>query len=316
MKARIPNSTVRKTLIWLYKIALGVPVGLWVIIALSPWPKPRLATLWAFRQAGGCSLADAANSASHIGKMASIRDEIGEADRIIDQDGPLDLVQTSAERWWVNKNDRSLPFLLAEQSLQIYGAGDEGVQKGDIVLDCGANVGVFTKTALSRGARIVVAIEIAPTTIECLKRNFAPEISAGRVVVYPKGVWNKVDSMEMAEVDADNFGENSVVLGRELKNKTKVPMTTIDIIANDLQLPRVDFIKMDIEGAEKQALLGARHVIQRFHPRLAISCEHLPNDFRDMPELVSSIQSGYRVHANDCYDFGYRVRPEVLLFEY
>jgi Methyltransferase FkbM domain len=47
-------------------------------------------------------------------------------------------------------------------------------------------------------------------------------------------------------------------LGRDQKKKVKVPLTTIDILAAELGLQGVDFIKMDIEGAEKAALRGGR----------------------------------------------------------
>ena len=82
---------------------------------------------------------------------------------------------------------------LAEQERRIYMAGSVNVNAGDTVLDCGANVGVFTRVALAAGAKQVVAIEPAPDNVACLRRNFASEIAAGRVIVYPKGVWDKDD---------------------------------------------------------------------------------------------------------------------------
>ena len=82
----------------------------------------------------------------------------------------------------------ALNYDLAEQKRNIYGTG---IRRGDIVLDAGANVGVFTRKALWAGASKVIAIEPAPENLECLRRNFAAEIADGRVVVYPKGVWDK-----------------------------------------------------------------------------------------------------------------------------
>ena len=76
------------------------------------------------------------------------------------------------------------------------GRADGAVRPGDVVLDCGANVGVYTRHALEAGARLVVAIDPAPENIECLRRNFSEEIKAGRVVVYPKGVWDKDEVLQ------------------------------------------------------------------------------------------------------------------------
>ena len=77
----------------------------------------------------------------------------------------LDLWDTPQGPIWTVHGDSSLPFLLWEQFRDIYEPEGHEVRKGDIVLDCGANVGVFTRKALSRGASLVVAIEPAPQTI-------------------------------------------------------------------------------------------------------------------------------------------------------
>ena len=58
-------------------------------------------------------------------------------------------------------------------------------------------MGLYAKTALASGAKLVVAIEPAPENIECLRRNLAQEIAAGRVIVYPKGVWDKDDTLAL-----------------------------------------------------------------------------------------------------------------------
>jgi FkbM family methyltransferase len=227
----------------------------------------------------------------------------------------LDLVETPLGQYWTVKNDRFLNFSLAEEAVDIYGQRDEGPRRGDVVLDCGANIGVFTHKALSAGARLVVAIEPTPISVECLRRNFAREIAEGRVIVYPKGVWNRVDTLELATEGEGNSVGNSVVFGRDLKNKIQVPLTTIDLLTAELHLDRVDFIKMDIEGAEKQALTGAAETIRKYRPRMAIASEHLPDDFTAIPQTVKAIWPGYRVTPSSCKDHFSTVEPEVLLFE-
>jgi FkbM family methyltransferase len=198
--------------------------------------------------------------------------------------------------------------------MEIYAGDEVGVKAGDVVLDCGANVGVFTRTALNDGAGLVVAIEPAPNTVECLRRNFEKEIAAGRVIVVPKGVWSHPDMLELAEGGDGNITGDSFVLGRNQKNKVKVPLTTIDILAGELKLRRVDFVKMDIEGAEKDALRGGAETIRRYHPRMAIAAEHLPDDVPAIPQTVNAIWSGYSVRPSSCKDAFLSIHPEVLLF--
>jgi FkbM family methyltransferase len=182
------------------------------------------------------------------------------------------------------------------------------------VLDCGANVGVYTRESLKNGAKLVVAIEPAPENIECLRRNFAPEITAGRVIVYEKGVWDK-DDMLVMEVDPQNSAADSFVILRPGDVATKkLPLTTIDKLVAELKLERVDFIKMDIEGAEQRALEGARGTLEKYHPRMALSAYHVPSDPERIPALVRAAWPNYSMECGPCAEANGRVRPDVLYF--
>ena len=58
----------------------------------------------------------------------------------------------------------------------------------------------------------------------------------------------------------------------------------------------VDFIKMDIEGAESEALEGAKQTIRAFHPKLAISVYHKLDDFWTIPKYIDQLGMGYRFY--------------------
>ncbi len=62
-----------------------------------------------------------------------------------------------------------------------------------------------------------------------------------------------------------------------------MPTTTIDAAVAKSNAPRVDFIKMDIEGSELGALRGAESTIRRWRPKLGISLYHRPEDFFSIP---------------------------------
>jgi len=63
----------------------------------------------------------------------------------------------------------------------------------------------------------------------------------------------------------------------------------------------VDFIKMDIEGAESQALTGARKLIERSRPVLALSLYHRPQDLWELPIALANLCEGYRFHVRQHY---------------
>ncbi|HEY9142093.1 MAG TPA: FkbM family methyltransferase [Bryobacteraceae bacterium] len=287
-----------------------------VALLMTVWPPARLAAVWAVGRCQGCSFQDSVNSHALMVNTERAGEEIGAASKVIQTDANgFELVETPMGRYWTVPHDRFLKFTLGEEKLEIYDRDVVSVKPGDVVLDCGANVGVFTRTALDRGAKLVVAIEPAPNTVICLRRNYEKEIAAGRVIVVPKGVWSHPDVLELAQGDAGNTTGDSFVFGRNRQDKIKVPLTTIDILASELALPRVDFIKMDIEGSEKDALRGAAQTILKYHPRMAISSEHLPDDTTAIPRTVNAIWSGYSVRFSSCHDHLLTIQPQVLLFQ-
>jgi hypothetical protein len=95
------------------------------------------------------------------------------------------------------------------------------------------------------------------------------------------------------------------------------PLTlTIDDLAEQRNLQKVDFIKMDIEGTELQALRGAVQTVQRYKPKLAISVYHRLADFYEIPEYLDSLSLGYRfflrhytIHAEETVLFAVTKPP-------
>jgi FkbM family methyltransferase len=203
------------------------------------------------------------------------------------------------ERWltpfgkfWIPKRQlsrESLFEMLAERQVNIYGGAKKGVRRGDVVIDCGANVGTFVAEALDAGASKIVACEPSPGNAECVRRNFEEELSANRVVLYPKGLWNETTTLRLS-LGSSPAGDSFV---RESTHGMDLPVTTIDALVSELALDRVDFVKMDIEGAERNALQGGRATIRRFIPRLAVSAYHLPDDPKVLKNEVKAASGRY-----------------------
>ena len=67
-----------------------------------------------------------------------------------------------------------------------------------------------------------------------------------------------------------------------------------------------NFIKMDIEGGEREAILGARATIKKYKPGLAVSAYHLPTDLWGLGLLIAEIDSNYqffvRSHAYSSFE--------------
>ena len=251
-----------------------------------------------------CSVGLTMSSVDSVGEIRALTDRMRAASRLVREDGNLQLWETPRGSYWMPKSSAGMiPLVLAEQEYQIYGRGVHAVKAGDVVLDCGADIGTFTRSALNQGAKVVVSIEPSPDKEPCLRRNFEKEIAAGRVIVVPKGVWNEEGSLVL-------YGDS--VVEKRASEGVRVPLTTIDKLVGDLKLPRVDYIKMDIEGAEKQALAGGRETILRYHPHLSIATEHLPDDAVAIPRTVRSIVPDYKLQCGPCEFADGHFRPQTI----
>jgi len=254
---------------------------------------------------GQCSFDQVRDGEHFQQQVGKVRAAMWESSRRTREDGKYQLRSTPQGEFWYHGPFSTLDaFVLAEEQFDIYRT--DRIKPGAIVLDCGANYGTFTRRALNRGAAKVVAIEINPDMQEALRRTFANEIREGKVVVYGKGVWDR-------ETELDLRGD-SVVMDRNA-TPVRLPVTTIDNIVSELQLSSVDFIKMDIEGAEKNALRGARATLVKFSPAMAISAEHLPDDAQAIPAQVKELAPGLRMEFGFCeLSEPFHAAPNVIHF--
>jgi FkbM family methyltransferase len=277
----------------------------------------RAFSLWAARRHNGCALRACLEAPSQDRAHRQTRQRIQQSMRLLRRDpAGLELWETPLGPLWSPLRRQSAFWLadtLAEAQAGLYSHGDVRVRPGDTVLDCGANIGVFARQALSAGAARVVAIEPGPASVACLHRNFSSEIAAHRLIICPVGVWHREETLRLFTDENTSVGD-SLVLPRG-STGIDVPLTRIDTLVGHLALSRVDFVKMDIEGAEQEALAGARETLARFRPRLAISAYHKGDDPRRIPALVFSACPDYRLTLGPCILEKSRLAPKVMFFE-
>lgn len=90
------------------------------------------------------------------------------------------------------------------------------------------------------------------------------------------------------EVYFDSTGNTAGTIAEN--GNTKIDVTTLDNLTED----PISFIKMDIEGAEHQALIGAQGHIRRSKPKLAISAYHINSDLWRLAKLIWKIEPAYK----------------------
>jgi len=157
-----------------------------------------------------------------------------------------------------------------------------GVKCGDTVLDVGACIGEFTIPFARKVGRkgIVIAIEPHPKNIVCLRRNIIAN-NLDNVWIVTKAVSNckKISKL----YGGKTFEEHSLISNVVARNAStirseneyiKIPVDTLDNIISNLGITKIDFMKMDIEGAEIEALEGAKRTLN-ITEKLVIAAYHL-----------------------------------------
>jgi FkbM family methyltransferase len=173
------------------------------------------------------------------------------------------------------------------------GAFNVTVEKGDTVIDAGAWIGDFSAYAASKGAT-AYAFEPGTDNFKALEKTAA--LHSRKIIAVNKGLGE--GDCELPLYDARLGSVGFTVINNRVKRQKligTIKITSIDKFAEDNGIPRVDFIKADIEGAERDMLRGAKNTLKKFAPKLAICTYHLPDDKEVLENIILEANPRYKV---------------------
>ncbi len=153
-------------------------------------------------------------------------------------------------------------------------------------VDCGALDGKSSINALYRWSKIKRIWAFEPDSINAKKCAAVLDNLCKETKVIHKALWSCDTILKFNE-------EANGMSGINENGQVSVSTTTLD-----KEIPSDDnlFIKMDIEGAEIEALKGAENIISSCKPKLAICIYHKPEDIYNVPELLLSFNPNYRFY--------------------
>lgn len=175
--------------------------------------------------------------------------------------------------WWLARNDAIGDQLFARDFERHERAFvSRFIRPGMVVVDVGANAGLYTVIAAKRAAASgrVVAFEPSPRELEQLRTHLRLNRCAN-VTIEEVALGEAAGQGELLVIEGHETGCNSFHLadGDAVHARpVAVPIRTLDSYYERGDLPQVDFIKMDIEGAELSALRGAAAVFRDLRPVL------------------------------------------------
>jgi FkbM family methyltransferase len=158
------------------------------------------------------------------------------------------------------------------------------------ILDAGANIGVFSLFSVLLGAKRVYSFEPVKATSEILKKNIESSGMERYIIPINKGL-GKENSQAKIAYKCEGDPEASICNKHGRKNIENINVIKLD---DFLEREIVDFMKIDVEGFESNVLLGAAKSIKKHKPAIVMASYHRPEDKKNLPKLLKSIQPGYR----------------------
>jgi FkbM family methyltransferase len=197
--------------------------------------------------------------------------------------------------------DFILPHVLKKEIVELEASYEKFgvmVEPGDIVIDAGANIGIFTMFAAAYRKARVYAFEPIPYVFEELCNNIRINEVELLVTAIKAGL---SDSQGMCDMFSE---DDSIVSGTFLPSIAggvkggrvlKCQVTTIDKYVEENNIPKVDFIKADIEGFERNMLRGAVETLRRDRPKLSICTYHFPDDAEVLTDIIMKANPEYEI---------------------
>lgn len=156
------------------------------------------------------------------------------------------------------------------------------------LVDCGAFDGDVARSALAGGRTIrrLVAFEPDLENFARLRSWISGTPELGEAIALPAAVGDANCTLSFA-------GGLATSSRLDPQGSHRVPCLRLDDV-----LPRfpVNYLKLDVEGAEAAVLRGAAGLIRRHRPCMAVSIYHRPEDLFDLPRQIDEIAPGYRFH--------------------
>lgn len=144
------------------------------------------------------------------------------------------------------------PFVTAYHEIfaqEDYKHGKCKVNKGDVVVDIGANIGIFTRYAYLKGAKNILSFEPEKNNFECLTKNKPPNCEIFNLAFSDN---NNVESLFVNNI----AGSHSLINKTENSKLQDIQCITLDKLFEKKIVEKIDFLKVDTEGAELKIFSG------------------------------------------------------------
>ena len=194
-----------------------------------------------------------------------------------------------------------------------------------VVLDVGANLGVHALSwAKSHAGSRIFAFEPSRQTLAFLRRNVEQNGLSGQVEVIEQALSDTCGIAEFFHCEDDAYSSLRDTRRKRVVDKYRVKLNTIDQFVQSKELARVDLIKIDVEGLEREVLVGGERVLKDLRPHLFVeiyggtdsnpdpggTIEFVRSRGFDAFVLNNGVPEPYIAHSDAFFNYYFRPIPD------
>jgi len=168
------------------------------------------------------------------------------------------------------------------------------VERGDVVIDAGANIGMFSAVAAALGGS-VYAFE----PLDYVRERFL-ELTAKLnkdIKIVPMALSNQSGIQKM-KIDLRNIDGSSLIKLPKYYKEVDIYSISLDEWVKLNGIKKINFIKADIEGAERLMLEGASFILKEYAPKLSLCIYHFDDDKKILKEIILKANPKYKIFYN------------------
>lgn len=197
--------------------------------------------------------------------------------------------------------------------------------KSAVIFDIGANIGLHSVIWANKVNCKIYAFEPSRSTSKLLAENIALHQLENNITIFPLAFSDKKGKADFFQSVDDGYSSLKNTNRKQIINKYEVEVITIDDFINEHGLNKIDFIKIDVEGLEKEVLKGGINSFQKLKPDLFVEIYKGTNSNKNPEATIGMlVDIGYKAfvfkngllepyisHSDEFYNYYFTFKIET-----
>ena len=222
--------------------------------------------------------------------------------------------------YWPSKiSDKALPWLYHEvfdcfiENPSSYDHPKMNYESLDWIIDGGCCEGYFSLFSRRKNQNcFIVSFEPLKEIQVALKQTFNQDLSRNKLALINKALGIKSEKSYLYTGDENLCNSQITYNSKDINDSYEVEVITLDETLQNFNLHDDGLIKLDVEGAEMDVLMGAKETLKLYKPKLAIAVYHEYENASKCKDIILKANPSYNIELRGMYGYYDPPRPYIL----